>query len=247
MTRISILMYHQVGDFPGRYRSHGSTYCHYRTFRRQMAWLARWGYQVISLEQACAIIQGQQKGPRHAVVLTFDDAYQSFFQYALPQLRRYGFPATVFVVTGGVGGSARWLLVDGRFAPPLMDAATLRRLPGYGISLGAHTCSHPRLTRLPAAQAIAEISRSKQQLEQLLQRPIAHFCYPYGDYNAALVSHVRAAGFEAALSCRRGSAQPGDDLWQLPRKAISHGDSVAGFWWKLHMKHAPKTQALPVV
>ena len=44
-------MYHQVGDFPPM-KAHRSTYCHYRSFTRQMAYLHWLGYTVISLKDA---------------------------------------------------------------------------------------------------------------------------------------------------------------------------------------------------
>jgi len=51
---------------------------------------------------------------------------------------------------------------------------------------------------------------------------------------------VESTGFSSGLTCIRGAATDGENPFTLPRKAISYGDSLIGFWWKLHMKHKKK-------
>jgi peptidoglycan/xylan/chitin deacetylase (PgdA/CDA1 family) len=85
-----------------------------------------------------------------------------------------------------------------------------------------------------------EIVESKAALEGLLHEEVRYFCYPSGDYDETVVDLVRKAGYEAALTCDRGAATPGDNPFALPRKAVSFGDSLIGFFWKLHMKHKKK-------
>lgn len=70
-------------------------------------------------------------------------------------------------------------------------------------------------------------------LEQVLDESVLHFCYPAGDYDARVRQAVVQAGYRSALTCNRGVALGADAPLQLPRKAISFGDSVAGFGWKL--------------
>jgi len=239
MTNISILMYHQVGVFD-RPAAHRSTYCHIRRFKAQMAYLKYLNYRVISADEAVAVVQGKQKLDGHAVVLTFDDGYADFLDTVWPILKRYRFPATVFMVSALAGKPSSWFEADGRETPPLLNVEQLRQLRRAGITIGAHTLSHPRLSRIPREQMTQEIVESRRQLTEMLEEDIPYFCYPYGDYDAAVVDAVKDAGFQAAFSCIRGAAVPGDDRFLLPRKAISYGDSLAGFWWKLHMKHAKK-------
>lgn len=236
MSRISILMYHQVGKF-SHPRSHRVTFCELRRFRAQMRYLKLFGYRVIGLEEAVASLLGHHDPVGDAVVLTFDDGYENFHEHAYPVLKRLEFPATVFLAAGLIGQNARWLAEDGRHAPLLMDRDTLLDLRAAGICFGSHSLTHPKLTRVDGPTQRREIRQSKQILEQLLEEEIRYFCYPAGDLDAQVVAEVRAAGYQAALTCRRGSAVRGDDLFLLPRKAISYGDSLAGFFWKLHMKH----------
>lgn len=235
---VSILMYHQVGTFPAP-RAHRALYCHVGRFAAQMAYLRRFGYTVISLAQAVDGLFGGAPLPRRPVVLTFDDGYRNFRDHAWPILRRHGFPATLFMVAGKVAGRADWLS-DNQEAAPLLDAAELRALHAEGLDIGSHTLSHPRLSRLPAAEVEREVGESKRRLEALLGAPVPHFCYPSGDYDAAVRETVRAAGYRAALTCIRGAANHAANPFEIPRKAISYGDNLVGFFWKLHMKHLPK-------
>lgn len=233
---ISILMYHQVGPFPAP-RTHRATFCHINRFKAQMAWLHHGRYTVLDLQTAVAAMAAGKPLPSRAVALTFDDGYQNFADYAFPVLQRYGLTATVFLVADCIGGETQWLRDEGRTAYPLMGGVTIVRLAGRGIRFGSHTLSHPFLTHLHAEDQIREISASRHTLKDLLQRPVDLFSYPDGDHDAAVTERVRQAGYVAAVTCRRGRAEATNDRFRLPRKAISYGDSLAGFWWKLHVKN----------
>lgn len=233
--RVSILMYHQIGEFAPM-DAHRSTYCDHRRFAAQMAWLHRLRYPVLHLDQAIAGLRGQAPLPPRAVVLTFDDGYENFYQYALPVLARYGFPAMVYALAERLGQPAGWFAADGRATPPLMSAARLRELRRAGIDVGSHGLTHLRLARIDRALAQREVTLSKTRLEQALGEPVRHFCYPYGSYDDAVVAMAAEAGYDSATTCDRAAAGPGEDLLRLPRKAISFGDSLVGYAWKLHMK-----------
>ncbi len=240
MPKISILMYHQVGEF-AKPDSHRATFCHIRRFRAQMAYLYYFGYKVLSLDQAMdALYGGLNISKKHAVVLTFDDGYVNFERYAFPVLKKYGFPSTVFLVAGLLGKNAQWLADDGRYAPDLMDISTVKRLRAEGVSFGSHALTHPRLTQISPHILEKEVKESKRLLEEVFDEEIKYFCYPGGEYNTEVVQAVKEAGYEAALTCDRASAVSHDDPFLLPRKAISFGDSLAGYFWKLHMKHKRK-------
>jgi peptidoglycan/xylan/chitin deacetylase (PgdA/CDA1 family) len=238
MGKISILMYHQVGEF-SRPAAHRANYCHIRRFKAQMAWLHRFGYRVVGLKEACEALFGGKPLSGNAVVLTFDDGYQNVYDYAFPVLKRYGFPATVFLVADLLGGETKWLAAEKREAQ-LMDLETIRKLRREGILFGSHTLSHPRLSRIDRDVMAREVRESKGKLEALLEEEIEFFCYPYGDFDQDVVAVVREAGYKAALSCGRASAFGHENPFLLPRKAISYGDSLAGFFWKIHMKNRPK-------
>jgi len=232
-------MYHQVGRFDVAPQRHRAGYCRVERFRRQMAWLDTLGYRVISLDAALEALFGDAELPPHAVVLTFDDGYASFREHAFPVLERHGFPATVFLVADRIGRPADWLR-DGQVHAPLMDADTIRDLHARGVTFGSHTLDHPRLRTLDPTEQRRQVRDSRARIEDVLQAPVRHFCYPYGNYDATTRDLVQEAGYASALTCIRGAANYAVNPWEIPRKAISWGDSLAGYAWKLHRKHRPK-------
>jgi peptidoglycan/xylan/chitin deacetylase (PgdA/CDA1 family) len=103
----------------------------------------------------------------------------------------------------------------------MMPPQQVRKLRARGMDIGAHTMTHPILTRLDAATARHEIASSKRQLEELLDEPVDLFAYPNGvpqeDYTSEHVGIVRDSGFKAAVSTAWGAASARSDRFQLPR------------------------------
>ena len=239
MTGIQILMYHQIGDFPTM-ATHRATYCDYRRFSRQMAYLKIGGYHVLRLDEALKCLRGQIPTPSRAVVLTFDDAYENFYEYAFPVLQTHGFPAIVYAISGMLGQSAAWLAADGHATPPLMGAARLRQIRAAGIDIGSHSAAHVRLAEQTTERIHEDVTRSKKELEDAIGERIDHFCYPYGSHDIRAVEAVAEAGYLSATTCERASATAADDPLTLPRKAVAWGDSLIGVLWKMHFKNTPK-------
>lgn len=119
------------------------------------------------------------------------------------------------------GGTLPRLMLTTRQVCELRDA---------GVEIGAHTATHPILTRLKPDSARADIARSKQVLEGILRERVSLFAYPNGrpglDYDARHVRMVRELGFDAAVSTSWGAAYPGCDLFQVPR--VAPWDETAG-------------------
>lgn len=239
MNGIQILMYHQVGDFKPM-KEHRATYCDYRRFGRQMAYLKYAGYKVMRMSDAVLALQKSQLIPAKAVVLTFDDAYENFYEYAFPVLQRHGFPATIYAISSLLGKSASWLSAGGHETPPLMDALRLREIRAAGMEIGSHSVSHVRLAHQTTERIQDEVKRSKLELEDAIGHRVDHFCYPYGSHDARTVEAVAEAGYHSATTCERALATAADDPLTLPRKAVSFGDSLIGVVWKMHMKNQPK-------
>lgn len=103
----------------------------------------------------------------------------------------------------------------------MMNTDQLRRMQQAGMSIGAHTVSHPMLALLDDAAAVAELTGSRAFLEDVVAAPVKLFAYPNGrpdeDYSARTVELVRAAGFDAAVSTAWGAARQDSDPYQLPR------------------------------
>lgn len=174
----------------------------------QLAYLKAHGYSFVSLEQVPDMLAGRQNLPPRAVAITFDDGYEDNYTAALPVLRQYEAPATVFIITGKMGepGYLTWA-----------QAAALAR---QGVSIEAHTVSHIDLTRADAAVVRDELVRSRQEIATRLGRAPSFMAYPYGRYNAMVEAQVQAAGYQGACGGRMGLNRPGADVYALRRVGI---------------------------
>jgi len=243
MNGISIFMYHQVGHFESM-ATHRAVYCDVNRFRAQMRYLKLIGATVLSMSEASDLLRFGAPIPPRAAVLTFDDGCENFYEHALPVLQDFGYPAIVYAIAGLAGGRGEWLAADGLPVPELMSYARLRQIADLGIEIGSHSRHHLRLGELPAAQATAELRDSKRQLEEVLGRAVPHVCYPYGSHTLDTVLAAAEVGYTSGVTCQRAAATAAFDPLALPRKAISFGDNVVGFAWKLHAKNAPKGTAI---
>jgi peptidoglycan/xylan/chitin deacetylase (PgdA/CDA1 family) len=103
----------------------------------------------------------------------------------------------------------------------MLNRDSVRSLADFGLEVGAHTVTHPILAATSPTDAWREIYESKQDLEELVRRPVRLFAYPNGspgvDYNGDHVRMVREAGFATAMTTASGAASRASDPLQLPR------------------------------
>ena len=96
----------------------------------------------------------------------------------------------------------------------------IRGLAEGGVAIGAHTVTHPILSRLESREAVEqEIVQSKRDLEDALQRPVEQFAYPNGtpeDIDAVSVDVVRTH-FKGAVTAIDGLNAPGSDVYRALR------------------------------
>ena len=93
--------------------------------------------------------------------------------------------------------------------------------------MGAHTTTHPVLSRLSLSKQREEIRKSKAHLEEILGQPVTSFAYPHGlkaDYTQETVGIVRESGFECACAAFPGIVRGGMDVHQLPRFIVRDDD-----------------------
>lgn len=114
----------------------------------------------------------------------------------------------------------------------MMSEEQLRSVAAAGMGIGAHTVSHPILSRLDDAAARREIAEGRDMLQAVVRQPIRLFAYPNGrpnvDYTAVHVRITKELGFTGAVSTAPGAARPGDSPYQLPR--FTPWDRTAARW-----------------
>ncbi len=99
----------------------------------------------------------------------------------------------------------------------------LGRLADGVVEVGAHTVTHPVLSRLPSERQRFEVEASKSLLEDVLGRRIRSFAYPYGasgDFDSASVAAVRASGFDCACANVPARVRKHADRFRLPRVVV---------------------------
>jgi len=226
---LRILFYHRVSD------EEDPLAVTPRRFRRQMELIAAEGYDVVDLGAAAALLDAGLT-PRRTVVLNFDDGYRDVAENALPVLEELGFPATVFLPTGAIDGTAKLSWYETQ--PPLLGWDEIGELDRRGtLRFEAHTLTHPNLLALGDDAARIEIAGSKSALEAMLGRTVDAFCYPAGLFGWRDRGLVADAGFRTAVSCEPGVNLPGGDLLALRRRQIDARDGMLDFRAKLGGGH----------
>ena len=163
-------------------------------------------------------LRGEKKGK--VVGITLDDGYQSNVLHALPVLKSLGFSATCYVVSSKLGQHNEWDEALGMAQAALMSVEEMRKWMEAGMEVGSHTCSHADLNQLSLSEAGHELLQSKNDLENLLQKPVTQFCYPYGHFSPEHEALVSQSGYVAATTTHRGRACLTDRITALPRVPV---------------------------
>jgi peptidoglycan/xylan/chitin deacetylase (PgdA/CDA1 family) len=196
----------------------------------------RFARQLDSLRQVRVVPanwSGVAEDRRPLLAITFDDAFQSVIDNALPELAARGMACTIFAPSTALGGRPQWEMEsDGDRTETVIDAETLRGLPGALVAIGSHSASHPHLSRIPIEAARAEIAESKIALEALTGQLVDQFAFPYGDYDDAVVEACRSAGYEFVYSISPAPVDPGGNAFVRGRVSVDPGDGPLEFYLK---------------
>ena len=207
---VAILTYHSLDDSGSVFSTPP------RLFVEQMGILHELGTRVIPLADIPHVLSGAAPSD-FLVAITFDDGFRSVYEYGLPILQRYGFPATVFVVTDYCGKTNSWPSQPRYVEPrPLLSWAEVKEMCKIGISLGSHTRTHPDLRTVANSGAEEELVASKKAIEDAIGRPVEALAYPYGTYNE-FVKDLAQEHFRLAVGTTLGFAGAGSDLFALER------------------------------
>lgn len=264
---LRVLTYHRVDEAGARpWLDPGLISATPEAFRQQLDYLVT-HYHPVHLEEVIAAVEtpGSKSLPARAVLVTFDDAYSDFKEYAWPVLRHYGIPVTLFVPTAYPDHPERTFWWDDLYQAvqnthredqlktPIgllslskdsrnqtykrlknylktqmhADAVatvkglcqetgiqpaencilgwdSLRKLADEGVSMGAHTRTHPLMNRISLDEAREQAVGSLQDLEREMGTVLPVFAYPGGEFNDETVAMLNSAGFKMAFTTKRG-------------------------------------------
>ncbi len=222
-----IFVYHRFGEarLP-------STNIPIATFAAQLDYLAQHKIPVLPLGDVVRRLRSGASLPERYVVLTVDDGYLSFASGAMPLLRRYGYPVTLFVSSASVG------------ARGYLGWEELKRLQEEGVEIGNHSHRHPHLVNLWQQQGVegvrGEIRRSQGLFREKLGRAPRLLAYPFGETVPEITAVVVEEGFLAAAVQHSGGVSERSDLMRLPRFAMGGPyATIDGFVEKSRMASLP--------
>ncbi len=207
---VPILEYHVLGDvIPGA--PYPELFVSRPEFRRQMDWLDSDGYEAVTLDEVERAWYHGGTLPAKPVVLSFDDGYRPQFTFALPLLRRHGWPGLLNLKAKGSD----------------LYTSDVKAMIAAGWELAAHTIHHLDLTTLDAPQLKLEIGGSRSILRREYGVAVDNFCYPAGKFDSAAIAAIKAAGFVGATTEIPGYASRAKP-YELDRYEILGSTGVSG-------------------
>lgn len=168
---------------------------------------------------------------RPVVAITFDDGIWDNHTHALPLLQAAGLSATFFLTTGLIEARPSVLRTFSLlYGAPQADVrgmswSEVGDMHKAGMEIGAHTDTHPSLTRIEPGAVEAEMRMSRDILEERLQSPVTSFAYPFGKprihFSEGTKEAARRAGFERAVAIHYRGVRVSDDPFSIPRFAVT--------------------------
>jgi peptidoglycan/xylan/chitin deacetylase (PgdA/CDA1 family) len=198
VTDVLVLCYHAVSDrWPADLSVTPSQ------LEAQVGFLLERGYRGVTFDEAVTA----PPAPK-TLAVTFDDGFRSTFEHGFAVLSTLGLPATIFVVTEFIDGTApmAWPGIDhwlgGRHESELAPVSwtELQQLAAAGWEIGSHTRTHPRLTRCDDTTLERELRGSRERCEAQLGRPCRSLAYPFGDFDARIERAAADAGYATACT-----------------------------------------------
>lgn len=226
---IPVLAYHQVDvEFELGVNSISP-----QTFESQMRFIAAQGYTAITPDSLIHFISSHSALPCNPILITFDDGYESFYNFAYPILKKYGLTATVFMIAAYIGRLNEWDVQRSLKRPKHLSESQIKSLVQNGIGFGSHGLHHRFLTHCSRVEANAELEESKYRLEHIIGRPVRSFAYPYGSVNAETLDLVKSAGYRIAFSLDPVRELSLEAMYRFPRMGIYRCDTFRSFQGKL--------------
>jgi peptidoglycan/xylan/chitin deacetylase (PgdA/CDA1 family) len=208
-------------------------------FRAQLELLLGAGFRFVTLADLVREAGGSEP-PAGLAAVTFDDGMRNNHEVAWPILAEYAIPATVYVTIGFIDGSSPWIGAGGDGA--MMSEDQLRELAAAGWELGAHTMTHPDMSKLGYEQCLAEIRDSAHGLQRISGGAVETFAYPFGRYGPEAIAAARDAGMLAAVTTGSGSWDP----FELTRAMVGAADPLPVMLLKLTDRYEPLLASPPL-
>ena len=182
-------------------------------------------YRLVSLDSYVSQIETNGSPAPRTAVVTFDDGWIDNHTYAFPLLVRLAVPATFFATSDHISSG-----VDD---PRKMGRDELRELQKMGMTIGAHSRTHPDLTQLSDSCLWQEVAGSREDIEATVDAPVRFFAYPGGSFNQKTVEAVKKAGYSAACTSLGPAANTRSTLSFMYRDGLTSRLTSPGDWYRI--------------
>lgn len=205
LKQVPVLCYHQVRDWDRTDSKSGEVYITpVSTFKEHIRMLHDKGYHSISPDQLLGYAIAGMPLPAKPILICFDDGTISQYENAVPELEKAGFKATFFIMT----------VVLNR--PRYMTTAMLHSLVSKGHTIGCHTWDHHAVTGYTDADWEKQLEKPTRQLENITEKHIIYFAYPFGLYSKKSIGVLKSHGYAAAFQLW-GKADKDEPLFNIRR------------------------------
>ena len=201
-------------------------------FRNILEFLNKDGYTTISIQ---TLSDPKVDLPKKPIVLTFDDSFESIYNYAMPIMDEFGFKGTVFVITGFVGKANDWDVNFGWKKFRHLSWDQICQLKKKGFKIGSHTVNHPDLTRMSNMKIMYELEKSKAEIEDKTGYETSYISFPFGRYNTRVLDLCREFGYAKGCTlCCSFKNRRVKDPFVLERKVFYFFDRIINLKAKLN-------------
>ena len=182
-----VLAYHKISP----HKEFGLTTIHPEIFEKQLQRIQKSGFITITFLDLLT----NPELPDKPIIITFDDGYESLYQYALPILKNYGFKAVIYVLSDYIGKINNWEAYKIQRRYRHLNIDQIQKLVASGFEIGSHGKSHSYLPALNDYQLHQELAVSKKEISDITGRDVISFCYPYGVSNTKIEANIKKSGY----------------------------------------------------
>jgi len=218
---IPILLYHGVNSNPTDRLAHYTVTP--EVFAEHLDMLIEGNFRCLTVTQYVNEVRtgafGVHPDNRLVALVTFDDGWADFAEFAAPIMAERNIPSTIYITTGFVsGGTTEPIALP---EEPMMSWSQIPELVDAGIEIGSHSHSHPHMDTMLPGRAWDELVQSKAMLEDAIGDEVRSFAYPHG-YNSAHLRHqTRLAGYDSAAGVRNALSHSDDDMYCISRLTVT--------------------------
>jgi len=213
--KLPILTYHSIIKDASEAGQH-NIYVKQNVLRKQLQYVKKHNYETITFRD---IKDGKVTDFTNKVILTFDDGYEDNYTLLFPLLKEFNYKAVIFLVTQL--NYNKWGVDEGEPNRKLLNQDEIIEMDRYGIEFGGHSRLHPDLHKVSTEQKMDEIKGSKLDIENLLQKTVISFAYPFGAISEEIKQITKDAGYTFGIATKSGPIDFHDDLFQIRRIEIA--------------------------